>query len=131
MAYPNKTINEGSFGSFQAAADILLYQRVKFTTTAGSDQKPKIDVAGIADRAVGVAMQPISSGNFGTIKFLNSPGEQFGLASGSVTIGAAVYSAALGKVGVATGGGALLAGTATCTGADGGSLTYLPINATA
>jgi hypothetical protein len=131
MAYPNKTINEGSFGSFQAANAIALYQRVKLTTAAGSDQKPKIDVAAIGDRAVGVAMQPIAAGAFGTIKFLNSPGEQFGLCAGDITLGAAIYSAASGRVGVASGGGALLAGTATVTGADGGSVTYVPISATA
>ncbi len=131
MAYPNKTINEGSFGSFQAGEAIALYQRVKFDTNAGSDQKPKILIAAIGDRACGVAMQPIASGSFGTIKFLNSPGEQFGLAVGTIGLGVAVYSAASGKLSTASGGGALLAGTSTCTGADGGSFTYLPINATA
>lgn len=131
MAYPNKTINEGSFGSFQAAATILPYQRVKFTTVAGGDQKPKIDVAGIGDRAIGVAMQPIASGSWGTIKFLNSPGEQYGICTGDITIGVEIYSGALGKVGVATGGGALKCGVSTCTGADGGAVTYVPINATA
>ncbi len=131
MAYPNKTINEGSFGSFQAAAAILLYQRVKFSATAGSDQKPKIDVAGIADRCIGVAMQPIALGAYGTIKFINSPGEQYGIVQGTVACADLLYSQTLGAVGDATSGGALKCGIATCTGADGGTVTYVPISATA
>lgn len=132
MAYPNHTINEGSFGSFQlTAADIALNLRVKFDTNAGSDQKPKIVVAGVADRTVGVLMQPGLSGKYATIKFQNAPGEQHGVCAGPITIGALIYSQAAGKVGVATGSGALPIGYATSTGADGGGVTYLPISAVA
>ncbi|MBS0328228.1 MAG: DUF2190 family protein [Proteobacteria bacterium] len=130
MAYPNKTINEGSFGDYQAANAIGLYQRVKFTTATGSDQKAKIDVAGATDRGCGIAMQPIAAGAFGTIKFLNSPGEQFGIASGTITQGSDVYTAASGAYSNTQGSG-VLAGKAVCTGADAGTFIFVPIIAAA
>lgn len=133
MAYPNKVINEGPFDSFQAGEAIALYQRVKFNTTAAGDLsgKPQIVVAGATDRACGVAVQPIASGAYGTIKYINSPGEQFGNCVGSITLGALVYAAAAGALTASSGGGAYVAGTSTSTGANGGTLTYLPISAIA
>lgn len=128
MAYPNKIINEGPFDSFQAAEAIALYQRVKFNTVAAGDGsgKPQLAVAGATDRACGVAMQPIASGSYGTIKYINSPGEQFGNCSGSIGLGVTVYQAASGALTASSGGGAYVAGTSTSTGANGGTLTYLP-----
>ncbi len=131
MAYPNKTIHEIGWGSYLAAAAITIYQRVKFVAPASSDGKPSIDVCAIGDRADGVAMAPIASGAWGPVRFLNAPGEQFGVASGSIGIGVAVYTAAAGRVSVVTGGGALLCGKSTSTGADGGVVTYTPIGAAA
>lgn len=133
MAYPNKVINEGSFGSYQASEAISLYQRVKWTATVATDGsgKPKLAVAGATDRACGVAMQPIASGSWGTIKFINSPGEQFANVSGSVTIAALIYAAASGAVTASSGGGAYVVGIATSVGANGGTLTYQPVTAIA
>lgn len=129
MAYVNATINQGGFGSFQAdaAGAIALYQRVLFTTTAGSDGsgKPTIVVAGVADRTIGVAMQPIAVGAQGTIRFQNAQGEQFGLATGTIGLGVAVYSAALGRMSTVSTGGALLMGISTTPGFDGGVFTYI------
>lgn len=124
MAYPNKTINEAGFGSYLAANLIALYTRCKFVTPAGSDGKAKIDVAAIGDRAAVVAMQPIAAGAYGTVRYLNSPGEQFGICVGTIPVGSPVYSAASGKVSVVSTGGALLLGVATCDGFDGGVVTY-------
>lgn len=124
MAYPNKTINELGFGSYQAAAAITIYQRVKFVTPASTDGKAKIDVAAIGDHADAVAMTAIASGDWGPVRFLNSPGEQFGICVGNIAVGGAVYTAATGYVSAVTGGGALLVGKATCAGYDGGTITY-------
>lgn len=125
MPYSNKTIVMGSEGTFQAAEAIALYGRVKFNTSADSSGKPKLVYADAADVAIGVAMEPIASGDFGLIRFLNSPGEQFGLASGTIGLGVSIYGAADGKVSTVSGGGALLVGISTTTGADGGTLTYM------
>lgn len=124
MPYSNKTIVMGSEGTFQAAELIPLYARVKFNTSADSAGKPKIVLAGATDVAIGVAMEPIADAAFGLIRFLNSPGEQFGLASGTIGLGVAIYAAASGKVSTVSGGGALLVGISSTTGADGGTLTY-------
>lgn len=127
MAYPNHTINEGgsNFGSYQAtAADIAIYLRVKFVTPASVDGKAKISVCDIGDHADGVTMVPVTSGLWGSIKFLNGGGEQYGVCVGTIAVGGAVYSAAAGKVSAVTGGGALLVGKATCAGYDGGVITY-------
>ncbi len=127
MAYPNKTINETGFGSYLAAAAIAIYLRCKFVTPAGVDGKASINVCDIADNADVVAMVPIASGAYGAVSYLNRGGEQYGIASGTIAVGAPVYTAALGKVSAASGGGALLVGKATCAGYDGGVVTYAPV----
>lgn len=133
MAYPNTTINEGGFGSFQSdtAANVTIgiYIRVKFSTnknTLSADGKPTLLVAAIGDRGVAVAMQPIAAALTGTVRFLNAEGEQKGIASGSIPVGSAVYTAAAGKFSVVTTGGALFVGYATTDGFDGGPFTWMP-----
>lgn len=129
MAYVNCTIDEGGFGSFQcdAAGALTLYQRVKFTTTADSaGGKPTIVACAATERAIGIVMQPIAVGAFGTVRFNNAQGEQFGISSGTIGLGVAVYGAAAGAVSAASGGGALLLGISTTPGFDAGPLTYLP-----
>lgn len=126
MAYPNCTINEGGYGSFLASEDIDLYQRVKFVTGSSADGKPSLAVAAIGERGDAIAMQPIASGKQGTVRFLNAQGEQFGLASGTIALGATVYTAADGAFSAASGGGALAVGVATVAGADGGPFTWIP-----
>lgn len=128
MAYVNATINEGGRGSFQcdAAADIAVYQRLLFTTTADAHGgKPTLVIAGATDRATCVALQPILKGAFGTVRFLNAQGEQYGIASGSIGLGVPVYGAAAGKLTASSGGGALRCGISTSPGFDGGPFTYL------
>lgn len=129
MAYPSKVIQEGSFDSYQTGEAIALYQRVKFSTVESTDGsgKPKILIAAATDRAIGVAMQGGASGAFITIKLLNAPGENFGIAVGTITLGVLVYQAAAGALTAASGGGALVAGVSTSTGANGGTLTYMPL----
>ena len=134
MAYVNATININGYDTFQsdAAAAIALYQRCHFSTTADNNgAKPTLLVSGIADRATVIAMEPIAIStatvfNFGTCRFLNAQGEQYGLASGTIGVGAAVYSAASGKLSTSSGGGAILLGIATSAGYDGGPFTWLP-----
>jgi len=128
MAYVNATIVQGGMASFQASvdADIPIYTRVFFTTTADSaGGKPTVKACGATDRAIGVAMQPIAIGAFGVVRLANAQGEQYGLASGSIGLGVAVYQAAAGKVTASSGGGALRIGVSTTPGFDGGPFTYL------
>jgi hypothetical protein len=127
MAYPNKSINEGGFGSYLAAAALAIYLRVKFVAPAGADGKASLDVAAIGDTADAVTLAPIASGAYGPVKFLNAPGETYGVCVGTIAVGGAVYSAAAGKVSAVSTGGAILIGKATCAGYDGGVITYAPI----
>lgn len=126
MAYPNCTINEGGYGTFLASEAISLYQRVKFVTGSSVDGKPSLAVCAIGERGDAIAMQPIASAAYGTVRFLNAQGEQFGLASGTIALGATVYTAATGKFATASGGGALAVGVATTAGYDGGPFTWIP-----
>lgn len=126
MAYPNVTINEGGFGSFQASEAISIYQRCKFVAPASGDGKPQLAVAAIGERGDCIAMQPIASGAVGTVRFLNAQGEQFGLAVEAIAVGGDVYTAALGKYSTSSGGGALLVGRATCAAATGGAFSWIP-----
>lgn len=124
MAYVNTSINQGGEGTFLASTAISLYQRLTFVTGTSGDGKPSLAVATNLDRAVAVAMQPIASGAYGTVRFLNAPGEQFGLASGTIALGATVYAAAAGKLStVATSSN--IVGIATSAGFDGGPFTYI------
>lgn len=128
MAYSQCSIVEGGKGSFQASTDaaITLYQRVKFTTTAdGAGAKPTIVACAATERAIGVAMQPIAVGAFGTVRLINAPGEQYGIALGSIGLGVALYAAAGGKVSTSSGGGALRVGISTVAASDGGPVTYM------
>lgn len=122
----NKTINQGGEGTYLASAAISLYQRVKFVTGSSPDGKPSLAVAGNLDRAVGVAMQPIASGAYGQIRFLNAPGEQFGIASGAIALGATIYAAASGAVST-TSTSSNLVGIATSVGTDTNVVTYIQV----
>ena len=122
----NKTINEGGYGSFLAANAITLYQRVKFVSGTSPDGKPSIDIAANQDRAVGVAMQPIASGSYGQIRFLNAQGEQFGIASGTIALGATVYAAASGALST-TATSSNLVGIATSAATNGNVFTYIQV----
>jgi hypothetical protein len=128
MSYVNKTINDGPYGSFMADAGqaaIGIYVRCKFVDPAGAtpDGKPLLQVCGAADRADVVTMQPIAPGAYGTVKFANAAGEQFGKMSGNCASGVALYGAASGKVSTVS-TSATLIGKSTSIGADGGTVTY-------
>lgn len=126
MAYPNATINDGSYGTFLASGAINLYDRVKFVTGSSPDGKPSIAVAGITERGDAIAMQPIADGEYGTVKFLNSPGEQFGNSVGSIALGGVVYTEANGDFGGTSHDSNLAVGVCTSAGYDGGPFTWIP-----
>lgn len=126
MAYVNATINEGGFGTFLANEAITLYQRLKFITGASPDGKPSLAVAGATERGDCIAMQPIASGAYGSVRFLNAQGEQFGNSNGTIALGGDVYTDALGAFTTTSGGGNLLVGRATTAGFDGGPFTWIP-----
>lgn len=127
MAYVNATINEGSYGSFLANEAIALYQRLKFITGASADGKPSLAVCANTERGDCIAMQPIASGAYGTVRFLNAPGEQFGNSSGTIALGGDVYTDTLGAFSAVTSGGNLKVGRATTAGFDGGPFTWIPL----
>lgn len=137
MAYFNKTINNGPYGSFVAdpgQSDIGIYLRCKLAapSVANLDGKPCLFVAGVAERTNVVPMQPIAAGTSGTVKFVGpGVGEQFGIMTGTCVSGDTLYTQAGGKVGTSSTGGALLCGIATSPGSDGNVVTYLPITAAA
>lgn len=131
MAYPNKTINDGPYGSFMAKpgeAALGIYVRCKFTdpTTSTPDGSPVLELASATERADVVTLQPIAAGAYGSVKYLNSGGETYGRMVGTVASGTQLYAAASGKVTAASGGGALKVGKTTTTGRDGGAVCYAP-----
>lgn len=131
MAYPNKTINDGPYGSFMAdpnGSTLGIYTRCKFAdpTTVTPDGKPILQLASGTEQAVCVLMQPIAAGAYGTVKFLNAAGEQFGIMAGNSASGVQLYAAASGKVTASSAASAIKIGITTSSGADGGPVTYLP-----
>lgn len=126
MAYPNATINDGSYGTFLASEAVTLYQRLKFVTGSSPDGKPSLAVCGVTERGDCIAMQPIASGEYGTVKFLNSPGEQFGQAIGTIALGGAVYSDVTGFFSGASHDSNVIVGVCTSAGYDGGPFTWIP-----
>jgi hypothetical protein len=137
MAYPNKTINTGPFGSFMADPEgsaLAAYARCKFVNPAGAtkDSKPILQLCSATERADVITMQPIAAGAVGTVKFANSAGEQYGLCVGTIaSAGVLLYGGANGKVTAASGGGAVVVGKSTSPGADAGVVTYAPVVALA
>lgn len=132
MAYPNKTINDGPYGSFMAdpnGSTLGIYTRCKFANPSSStpDGKPILQLASATEPADVVTMQPIAAGAYGSVKFINSGGETFGQMSGDIACGATLYAAASGKVSASSAGSALKVGVTTSTGADGGPVTYAPV----
>lgn len=127
MAYPNCTLNEGGYGTFLASEAITLYQRVKFVTGSSGDGKPSLAVAGVTERGDAIAMQPIASGAYGTVRFLNAQGEQFGIASGTIALGGTVRTAAAGAFRTDSASSNVVVGVATSAGYDGGPFTWIPL----
>lgn len=135
MAYYNKTINDGPYGSFMAdpnGSTIAIYTRCIFAAASAAtlDGKPILQVATAAQHGEVVTMQPIAAGAYGAVKFMNAGGEQFGVMAGNCTEGDTLYAETSGKVGKATAGGAIVHGVATSPGADGGVVTYTRGNPT-
>lgn len=131
MPYPNKTINDGPYGSFiadPANADIGIYRRCIFIvpSVATPDGKPTIRLASATELADVVTMQPIAAGQSGAVKFVNCGGELYGVISGQGANAAAIYAAASGLVSTSSGGGAVIAGRLTCVGQNS-VVTYAPI----
>lgn len=132
MAYKNKLINDGPYGSYMAdpnGSTIPLYTRCKFVANGGAttDGTPILQAASATERADVVTMQPIAAGAYGTVKYSNAGGEQFGAlkaGDGALAEGSAVYAAASGKVSPSSAAGALLIGVCTNGDADGGTITY-------
>lgn len=133
MAYPNKLVIEGLRDSFMADPDsaaLGIWVRCKFTDSDGAtpDGTPVLLLCAATDRADVVTLQPIAAATYGACALANgSGGELLGIMSGNCTEGDLLYGAANGKVSTASGGGAVLVGKATVSGADGGTVTYLPL----
>jgi hypothetical protein len=131
MAYPNCTINDASYGTFLANEAITLYQRLKFITGSSGDGKPSLAVCGVTEKGDCIAMQPIASGDYGTVRFLNAPGEQFGQSIGTIALGGDVYTDVTGFFSGASHDSNVLIGRCTSAGADGGPFTWITRPATA
>lgn len=131
MAYPNKVTIEGLRDSFMAdpdGSDIGIWRRCKLQAEATTpDGTPALALASATERGSVVTLQPIAAGSYGACALSNgSGGELMGICVGTIASGGNVYGAADGKVSTSSAGGAVLLGVATCAGADGGTVTYLP-----
>lgn len=130
-AYPNKLIIEGIRDSFMADPDgseLAPWLRCKLVAdTATPDGTPVLQLASATERGSVVTLQPIPAGVYGACSYSNgSGGTLMGVCSGSIPHGGNVYGASNGRVSNSSAGGAVLLGVATCAGADGGTVTYLP-----
>lgn len=128
MAYPNKLRIEGLSDSYMADPDnaaIGIWLRCKLVAEATTpDGTPALVVASDSERGSVVTLQPIAAGAYGACALMNGGGGTLQVqCSGTIASGADVYAAASGKVAAS---GSLLLGVATCAGADGGSITYIP-----
>lgn len=95
---------------------------------AGSSNRPAIDVAGLADAAIGITKSDILNGNAGLVRLLCAPGTQQGTASATEAIapGDKVYQAAAGKMTKANAGAKHLgvAGVGCTAAVDGDPLPF-------
>lgn len=131
MAYPNKLVIEGLRDSFMADPDnaaIAIWRRCVLNAEATTpDGTPALTLASATERGSVVTLQPIAAGAYGACALSNGGGgELIGVCVGTIASGAAVYGAASGKVSASSAGSAVLLGVATCAGADGGTVTYIP-----
>ncbi len=128
MAYPNKLIIEGLRDTYMADPDgsaIGIYLRcVLQAESTTPDGTPALALAGNDAAGSVFTLQPIAAGAYGACQMLNGGGGTcMGICSGTIDSGAAVYAAAAGKVAAS---GSVLLGEATCAGADGGTVTWIP-----
>lgn len=129
-SYYNKTIVDGPYGSFQAdpdQADIALYARCKFVSNVSADGQAMLQVCAITEAADCVAMQPIVAGKWGTVKFFNAPGTQFGNATEAISAADVIYSAAAGAVSKSSGSGAVVQGKAVIASGANRVCVYAPL----
>ena len=126
--------------AFDISANIAQYLRVKVTAaTTGLDNTPVVSAAGIADVTIGITMRagfvttnPIGATVKGKVAVRLSSAQGTMPATlngdGALAIGAAVYSAAVGKVSPTAASTAILLGYSLTTGAaDGDLIEYLPV----
>lgn len=128
MAYPNKLIIEGLRDTYMAdpdGADLGIWLRCKLVAdTATPDGTPVLQLASASERGSAITLQPIAAGAYGACAISNGGGgSHMGVCVGTIPHGGDVYAAASGKV---ANSGTVLLGVATCSGADGGTVTYLP-----
>jgi Uncharacterized conserved protein (DUF2190) len=109
-------------GTFLANTNIAQYQRVKLNSLGS------LDVAGITDKSIGVAKQPISNTNYGVVRFVGAQGQNYGLANTNINVGDAVYSAANGFIsGNSTGANQVGISTYQTTSNTAVPVTYIPV----
>jgi len=98
----NKWFDAG-YVPFTTAAAITKHQMVKLSAAN------TVDVCGAGESGIGVCMQTTASGAEAPVKLLSADGTLPCIAAGAIAAGAAVYTAALGKVNdVQTGSGAIV-----------------------
>lgn len=115
----NKWFDSG-YVPFTTAAAITKHQMVKLTAAN------TVNICGAGEAAIGVCMQTTASGAEAPIKLLNAPGTFPCIAAGAIAAGAAVYTAAAGKVNdVQTGSGAIVGIAKDAASADADAVEIL------
>lgn len=119
MANKNTWYDAG-YVNFTTAAAITKHQMVKLSAAN------TVDVCGAGEAAIGVCMQNTASDSEAPVKLLNAPGTFPCTAAGAIAAGAAVYTAALGKVNdVQTGSGAIVGIAKDAAAADADAVEIL------
>jgi hypothetical protein len=110
--------------NFTAAAALTQYQVVKLSAAN------TVDITGAGEAAIGVVMSAVASGAQAPVKLFSSEGTFPCIAAGAISAGAAVYTAAAGKVNdVQTGSGAILGYAKEAATADGNGIEIIPAGA--
>lgn len=114
--YETRTVTVTSDGT-----GVSIYQRVYVAATG------VVTVAGATDDADFIAMQPIAANFTGAAMPIGGGGTRYFIASGAITAGAKLYSAAAGALSATAGSGHLV-GKAWADTADTQVGVYVPIS---
>lgn len=108
--------------TFPLDGSTAIAKHLRVTLSSGN-----LALAGIADKELGTMEYEVFSGNEeGTVRLRNSPGTKLMVASAAITAGAAVFTAASGKVGNSAATAFLIGTALTAAAADGDIIEVLP-----
>jgi hypothetical protein len=108
--------------AFQAdATGCGAYLRCKFNTNG------VLTVAGATDDANMISVSAVAANAIGFFSYIAGPGTRWGIASGAISAGSPIYSAAAGQISATQGTGHLI-GRAVTDGTNGNPFIWIPLS---